>query len=86
MKGMTDQESRAERARARAARMTVQALPLGSPEDMPPRGATLSERFAAIWPLTLRVWALSGREVVVLPRSQWPGRVIRRGIVEGEGL
>jgi hypothetical protein len=35
------------------------------------------ERVAAVWRITLSAWLLAGNELPNLPRSQWPGTIIR---------
>ena len=38
---------------------------------------TAIERLAAQWQATVDAWLLSGQELPNIPRSEWPGRVIR---------
>lgn len=71
-----DEAHREARRRARAS-WPVRRFDLGAepPEDL--SHLTPDERIALVWPLTVRAWRLSGRELPDVPRSHWPGRMIR---------
>ena len=71
-----DEAARDARRRARAS-WPIRVFRLGEepPDDV--SHLTPDERIALVWPLTVRAWRLSGRELPDVPRSQWPGRVIR---------
>ena len=74
----TDDSAAARDARRRArASWPVRRYRLG--EEPPDDTSHLSpdDRVALVWEVTLRAWRLSGRELPDVPRSQWPGRMIR---------
>ncbi len=50
---------------------------LGSepPDDL--SHLTPDERVSLVWDVTVAAWLLAGKELPNVPRSQWPGRVVR---------
>ncbi len=72
----------AERSGARA-NMPVRAYRLGEePGDDLSAVTTADERFAMVWELSARMWALTGKPMVTYARSELPVKVIRRGVCE----
>lgn len=66
-----------ERRAARAA-WPIRRFALGEePEIDALDTSTVDERIAAVSELTLRTWALAGREIPTYSRATMPGRVIR---------
>lgn len=63
-------------------------------EDSPaaPAGASPSECFAMVWPLTLDAWAMTGRPLPTYLRTNIPGRLVRlatgrpKDIVDADAL
>lgn len=76
-----DESGRAARAAARAARITAEVVRPGDAADAarPLRGAPA---VALATELTRASYALLGRPVVRIPRSEWP--VVRRTLREDE--
>jgi len=82
MSEITERRRRAEERRARLERLVREggawAGGLVRPEDdVPPVGRTVSERLRMVMELSLRGHELAHGPIRRLPRSQWPGRVIR---------
>jgi hypothetical protein len=73
-----DDESREQRARARAG-WPIQTFALGQepPEDL--SAFSVAERIALVERLTQNAWAAMGAEIPEYTRSEMPGRVVRRG-------
>ncbi|MEM9557927.1 MAG: hypothetical protein AAGC60_26955 [Acidobacteriota bacterium] len=73
---MTDSSTtRRDRARAGWAVLTFR---IGDePSENLSATTTAEERLAMVWPLTVEAWTLAGRSLERLPRSQWPGRILR---------
>lgn len=74
------QEERAKLRRANPSRWPVRRYRLGEEPIADPldqRSAT--ERVAAMWPLAVSIWTLSGRSLPEYERSQMPGVVLRAG-------
>jgi len=59
-------------------RWPIRRRALGEDERVTITGATPSELFAMVEQLTSDAWAMSGRAIADIPRSQLPGRVVRR--------
>ncbi len=75
---VTDPEEAAREARRQArANWPIRKYKLG--EEPPDDLSHLSpdERVAAVWRITLAAWTLAGNKLPNLPRSQWPGTIIR---------
>ncbi len=70
-----DESRRAERAAARAARITAEVVRPGTVAP-PPDGLRGAPAVALASELTVATYALLGRSVARLPRSEWP--VVRR--------
>jgi hypothetical protein len=72
----TDDAAREARRKARST-WPVRRLRVG--EEHPDDVSALSpdERVRLVGELTLAAWRLAGKELPSLPRSQWPGTVIR---------
>src|SRR6478752_4463534 len=78
LQGMGDTEDAARAARTAARRSwPIRVYKLGEepPEDLSAT-TTAEERLAMMWPLTLRVWAFTGRPLPDYPRSETPIRVV----------
>ena len=72
---VTDAEvaRRARAAERSAGGMTVERIEKGSGADR--LLGTPEERMARVAALTRSAWTASGRTIVKLPRSEWPGEV-----------
>ena len=77
---MAHEDDRARRARARArASWPIARYALGhEPSDDLSATTTADERLAMMWPLALDAWAAMGEPIPDYPRSEAPGRVIRK--------
>jgi hypothetical protein len=71
----SDPEARRQRAAARAS-WPIHRTTLGAP-DSERVDASLGERVAMVYELTLAAWAMSGRPMPTYRRSEMPGRVLR---------
>lgn len=76
---MTDpKEARARSRRADPSRWPVRRYKLGEEPGIDPLDhRSVSERIAAMWPLAVRMWTLSGGSLPDYERSEAPG-VVRR--------
>jgi len=75
---VTDPED-ADREARRAARAKWPGGKYRLGEEPPDDTSHMSpdERVAAVWPITLAAWTFAGNKLPDLPRSQWPGTIIR---------
>lgn len=75
-----DEDARARRER-RLKRLQIERFDLADMPDMPDdslwSSTTVEERLGMMWPLAVRAWRLSGRELPSYTRAEMPGRVIR---------
>jgi len=71
-----DDSEREARRRARAD-WPIRRYPVGAepPDDV--SHLSPDERVSLVLDVTLAAWLLAGKELPHLPRSQWPGTVIR---------
>ena len=77
----SDERTSGRQARrdARAA-MPIRRFALGDePDEDLSATTTMAERLAMVWPLSRLAWELAGQPTEPPPRSELPGRVIRRG-------
>lgn len=72
----TEDRSREQRARARAA-WPVRKFSLGQEPVDDLSALTVSERVAIVWRLTQDAWASTGAAIPDYSRAQTPGKVIR---------
>jgi hypothetical protein len=73
----SEKEARLARAQARAARLTMEVVPLGTPKPSPYAHASPEERLAAATRLIGFHAALQNRTSSPLPRSAWPGEAFK---------
>ena len=72
-----DEDARARRAR-RLKRLRIERFDLADmPDDSLWSSTTVEERLGMMWPLAVRAWRLSGRELPSYTRAEMPGRVLR---------
>lgn len=74
----SEQAAAAEARRAARAAWPVRRFDLGSEPEDDLSHLTPEERVSLVWTLTVAAWTASGRELPSLPRSEWPGTVVRR--------
>ncbi len=72
-----DEDARARRER-RLKRLQIERFDLADmPDDHLWSSNTVEERLGMMWPLAVRAWRLSGRELPSYTRAEMPGRVLR---------
>jgi hypothetical protein len=75
---VTDPEESAREARGKArAAWPIHKFRLGEEPPDDASNMTPDERVAAVWRITLSAWTLAGNKLPNLPRSQWPGTIVR---------
>jgi hypothetical protein len=74
---------RAERHQA----WTGEVVSAGTPDPSLWAGMTIKERVTAMTRLCRNQWVASGREIIELPRDQWPGEMfqVQRSVRRTEG-
>jgi hypothetical protein len=74
MSGMSE-DSRKLRAEQRRKKWTGEVVRAGAPKPSLWAGMTVEQRLTAMTRLCRSQWTASGREIIELPRDQWPGEV-----------
>lgn len=75
--GAVDEDARSRRER-RLQQLQIVRFDLGDEPSEDLRATTTAqERLDMMWPLAVRAWRLSGREMPSYRRSEMPGRIIR---------
>ena len=77
-----DESARARREQ-RLRTLQIRSFPLGEePSDDLSDLTTATERLAMMWPLAVRAWELSGRELPQYTRATIPTRIVRADVSE----
>jgi hypothetical protein len=72
---MRDENERRLRAEQRYQTWTGEVVRAGTPKPSLWRELTVEQRLTAMTRLCRSQWTASGRELIEIPRDQWPGEV-----------